>query len=235
MGRKLEKKETSGSSADVTAFLKKVRTIPLKNSGSDSGRLVFAMDATASRQATWDSACHIQREMFDEAATVGSLALQIAFFRGYKEFKVTPWTANSQALTGPMSRVQCLGGHTQINRVLGHVLRENEIKKVNALVYVGDCMEEDADNLCHLAGELGLHGVPIFIFHEGHDLIAENCFRQMCSLSHGAYCRFDASSAQMLKTLLKAVAVYAVGGHKALEQYEKKSGADAQRLLRQLK
>ena len=42
-------------------------------------------------------------------------------------------------------------------------------QRVDALVFVGDAMEENVDRLCQLAGELGLNGVPIFLFHEGGD------------------------------------------------------------------
>jgi len=235
MGKDLDKENEKTSQGDVDAFLKKVSLTPKRNAGSSSGRLIFAMDATASRQPTWDNACHIQREMFDETSSIGSLSLQIAFFRGFGEFKATPWTTNSNALTGPMSRVNCLGGHTQIEKILKHTLQQAENKSVNALVYVGDCMEENADTLCHLAGQMGVQGIPAFVFQEGYDPTAENCFRQIAKLSGGAFFRFDANSASTLKTLLKAVAIYAVGGQKALEKYGKKMGGETLRLSRQIR
>ena len=61
--------------------------------------------------------------------------------------------------------------------------------KVNALVYVGDCMEEDVDRLAGLAGELGLIGVPVFLFQEGREPKAERAFREIARLSRGAYAR----------------------------------------------
>ena len=136
---------------DVDAFLQKVDATPRRTTDGTSGRLLFAIDATASRQPTWDQASHIQCEMFEETASIGSLEMQVAFFRGYQEFKATKWTTNSHSLTGPMSRVSCLGGQTQIERVLLHALKMNEMQNINAIVYIGDCMEEDADSLCHLA------------------------------------------------------------------------------------
>jgi len=127
------------------------------------------------------------------------------------------------------------GGFTQISKVLSHARRESEAAKVNALVYVGDCMEEDVDQLSQLAGELGLIGLPVFLFQEGREPKAERAFREIARLSRGAYCPFDAGSAKQLRELLTAVAVYATGGRKALQDFsdETNSGA-ALRLLEQL-
>jgi hypothetical protein len=96
-------------------------------------------------------------------------------------------------------------------------------------------MEEDVDELCQRAGELGLLGVPMFVFQEGREPKAELAFKEIARLTGGAYCRFDAGSAGQLRELLAAVAVYATGGRKALEDLgaEAKGGA-ALRLLEQL-
>ncbi|MFN7000213.1 MAG: VWA domain-containing protein, partial [Elioraea tepidiphila] len=115
-----------------------------------------------------------------------------------------------------MSGVTCLGGQTQILRLLRHTLAETRAKRVAALVFVGDAMEEDVDALCHAAGELGLRGTPVFVFHEGHDPVAANAFRQIAQLSGGAYAPFDATSPDALRELLRAVAVFAAGGRQAL-------------------
>jgi hypothetical protein len=168
--------------------------------------------------------------MFSETAALGTLAVQLAFYRGFGEFKATPFETDSDGLLRRMTRVYCLGGHTQIAKVLRHALSENGREKVNALVFVGDCCEESIDELCHLAGELGLHGVPAFMFHEGADGQAERAFRQIARLSGGAYCNFDASSARLLRDLLSAVAVFAVGGRPALEHHQKRTGKTVLRL-----
>jgi len=107
-------------------------------------------------------------------------------------------------------------------------------KKINAAIYVGDCMEEDIDALCQAAGELGLLGVPLFLFQEGYEPLAEQSFREIARLTNGAYCRFDANSAQELRALLSAVAVYAAGGRKALGNLRGDAKQAAQLLLEQL-
>src|SRR5260370_40915834 len=126
-----------------------------------------------------------------------------------------------------MRSVFCIGGQTQIARVLDHTIKAARSERVNALVFVGDAMEEKPDALCHRAGELGLLGVPIFLFHEGGDPAAARTFREIARLSKGAYCAFDAASAQQLRDLLAAVAAYAAGGLRALEDFSKQRGGAA--------
>ena len=120
---------------------------------------------------------------------------------------------------------------TQIAKVLSHTRRETETRKVSALVYVGDCMEEEVDLLCGRAGELAMHGVPVFIFQEGFDPAAEQAFREIARLTRGAFCRFDQGAAAQLRELLSAVAVYAAGGRAALEDLSRSSGGRSARLL----
>ncbi|BAQ17681.1 hypothetical protein [Methyloceanibacter caenitepidi] len=220
----------ASSSAELDAFLSKVQSLQPATSGT--GRLIFAMDATMSRQPTWDLALGLQSEMFDAVKQVGGLDVQLMYFRGFGECRSSKWVRDPDALARLMRQVHCEGGHTQIRKVLSHAKREAGRQTVNALVYVGDCMEESIDELCQLAGELGLIGVPVFVFQEGHDARAERAFKEIARLSRGAYCRFDAGSAAQLRALLTAVAVYASGGRKALENA--KSGA-ATVLLEQLR
>jgi hypothetical protein len=217
------------SRAEVDAFLEQVRG--LQPAASGRGRLIFAMDATMSRQPSWDLALQLQSDMFQAVKAVGGLDVQLVYFRGFNECQASKWVGDPEALARLMRQVHCEGGHTQIRKVLSHARDESAKRKVNALVYVGDCMEEDIDQLSQLAGELGMIGVPVFLFQEGHDARAERAFKEIARLSRGAYCRFDAGSARQLRELLTAVAVYATGGRKALEQ--SKSGA-AVRLLQQL-
>jgi len=224
-----------GTEAAVAEFLEKVAVAPAPRPGEGRGRLIFAMDATASREPTWDRACQIQGEMFKSTAALGGLEVQLVFYRGFGECKSSPWVADAGALVRRMTAVFCLAGQTQIAKVLRHAIAETKRRKVNAIVFVGDCMEESIDNLCQLAGELGLLGVPCFIFHEGGEPVAAKAFREIARLTHGAYCAFDASSAQQLRDLLSAVAVYAAGGRRALEHYGKERGGLVLQLTHQVR
>ena len=219
----------------IAAFLRQVAAAPNPMKLGNVGRLIFAIDATASRQQTWNRACRIQAEMFSETVSLGGLAIQMCYFRGIGEFRVTPWLTDSQALIGRMAEVTCASGNTQIIRVLRHTIVEADKGRVSALVYIGDAMEENAVVLADLSGKLGVLGVPMFVFQEGDEPNAGYSFRQMAQLTHGAYIHFDTGSAETLRDLLKAVAVYAAGGRKALTEYAERSGADALRLLQQLK
>jgi hypothetical protein len=226
---------TKSSNAEVDAFLRKVAAVPVRRAAGERGRLLFVLDATASRQPTWDHASRIQGEMFSATDDLGGLEIQLAFYRGFGEFKVSPWLTDSADLLGRMTATFCLAGETQIGKVLRHTINETKTRKVNALVFVGDSIEEDVDKLGAVAGELGLLGVPAFLFHEGDDPIAGFAFRQIARLTNGACCRFDAKSAQTLRELLGAVAVFAAGGRPALDELAKRRGGVALHIAHQVK
>lgn len=227
--------EDTSSRAEIDAFLNRARAMSSSRAPGARGRLVFALDATMSRQPTWDSACTLQAEMFHETAAIGGLEVQLVYFRGFGECRASRWVADPRRLANLMTRIDCRGGATQIRKVLQHARREAGRKPIQALVYIGDAMEEPVDELCALAGELGLLGVPAFMFHEGIDPIAASAFKEIARLTRGAYCRFDAGSARQLRELLSAVAVYAAGGRAALEDYGRRGGSEARLLLEQMR
>jgi hypothetical protein len=204
------------SRADIDAFLGQVGALGPVVKASERGRLIFALDATMSRQPTWDQACQLQGEMFREAAAVGGLDLQLVYYRGLTECRASTWVAEPERFGELMSRIDCRGGQTQIAKVLAHARRENERFKIGALVFIGDAMEENLDELCSGAGELGLRSIPAFMFQEGNDLACEQAFREIARLSRGAYCRFAPGAAHELVELLRAAAAYTAGGMKAL-------------------
>jgi hypothetical protein len=152
---------------------------------------------------------------------VGGLDVKLVFFRGTDECKASRWVNDAGALARLMTAVTCRGGFTQIRKVLKHALAEAGAGKVSAVVYVGDAMEENVDELADLAGKLGLLSVPVFLFQEGHDGITQAAFREIARLTGGATCRFGPGSAAELRELLAAVAHYAAGGRRALADYAK--------------
>lgn len=219
---------------EIDAFLAKAKALGPRTDGR-RGRLAFALDATMSRQPTWDLACKLQAEMFEEAGTIGGLDVQLIYFRGLRECRASKWNSDPARLGEVMASISCQGGHTQIGRVLEHVRAESKAAKIDALVYVGDAMEEPIDDLCALAGELGLLGIPAFMFQEGGDPVAENAFREIARLTKGAWCPFDAGAASQLRELLRAAAAYAAGGHKALSDLSKRGGGGAVKLIEQMR
>jgi hypothetical protein len=220
------------SRAEIDRFVDQVKALgPAVEPGR---RLIFALDATMSRQPTWDRACQLQADMFREAAAVGGLDIQLVYYRGQSECRASPWVAESDRLGALMSRIDCRGGHTQIGKVLRHAGREDESRKVAVLVFIGDAMEESLDDLCARAGELGLRNVKAFMFQEGYDPVCEQAFREIARLTGGAFCRFAPGAAHELAELLRAAAAYAAGGLKALADL-KSSSPGAGRLIEQLK
>jgi len=231
--RNLPSKKSSPD--DVQAFLEKVARVPSSKAPGKRGRLIFGMDATASRQPMWDRAAQIQGEMFRETAALGGLDLQLAYYRGFGEFKASNWLGDGDKLLKLMGTVFCLAGETQIGKLLKHAIRETAKEKVNALVFIGDCVEEDVDKLGALAGELGILGLPVFMFQEGDDAVASFAFQQIAKLTGGACCRFDGTSAHVLRDLLSAVAVFAAGGRPALEDFGSQRGGEVLKLANMLK
>jgi len=225
---------TRPTSQSVAAFLKQAATVAVRVPDGKNGRLIFAMDATASRGPTWVQAIAIQTEMFQEAATVGGLDVQLVYYRGLMDFGASPWLGNAERVIGLMRGVNVVGGTTQIERVLNHAVAESKRGKVNAIVFIGDAVEETPDLILAAAGQLALRGVPVFVFHEGGMEPAGAIFRQIAQVTHGAYSVFDANSPQQLRDLLKAVAIFAAGGRKALENFSKKAGGVVLKLTNQM-
>jgi hypothetical protein len=226
-GKTIPSTRPESSRSEIDAFLNQTKQLaPVQ--GAAFGRLIFALDATMSRQPTWDMACALQGDMFSAAASVGNLSVQLVYFRGQRESRTSRWVNNAESLRVLMEKIECRGGLTQIAKVLSHAKRESEKQPLAALVYVGDSMEENIDELYGIAGELGLRGVKAFVFHDGRDTHAETAFREIARLTGGAYLPFDRNSAVDLKALLVAVATYAAGGRKALEAAD---NATARRLL----
>ena len=221
------------ASEDIAAFVAKARAMSPHAPGA-RGRLVFALDATMSRQPTWDMACALQADMFREAAALGSLDIRLVYYRGLNECRASGWISDTAQLAKLMARIDCRGGNTQIGKVLSEARREAAASAVRAVVFVGDAMEEKVDDLCRKAGELGLLKVPVFMFQEGHDGVAEQAFREIARLTGGAWCRFDPGAAAQLRELLRAAAAYAAGGREALLRLSK-TGSGAAKLLGQMK
>src|SRR6185437_3071596 len=225
--------QAPSAAEDIAAFVARARAMSPHAAGA-KGRLVFALDATMSRQPTWDMACALQADMFRETAALGSLDIRLVYYRGLNECRATGWISDSDQLAKLMSKIDCRGGNTQIGKVLAESRREAVASGVRAVVFVGDAMEEPIDQLCAKAGELGLLRVPVFMFQEGHDEVAEQAFREIARLTGGAWCRFDPGAAAQLRELLRAAAAYAAGGREALLRLSKTTGGAA-RLLGQMK
>jgi hypothetical protein len=183
------------------------------------GRLMFALDATASRAPTWAIARDAQADMFRAAAPIGYLDVQLVYYRA-EECRASKW-ASTDHLAHLMHRIECQAGYTQISRVLAHAIREAEKASVQALIFIGDAMEEQIEELAAMAGKLGTLGVPAFLFQEGRNPAVRKAFRLLALKSGGAYFEFNPNAAQAIERLsdqLGAIARLAVGDAEALQQ-----------------
>jgi hypothetical protein len=229
---------STSANKSVAAFLARANALAPAAGAKPApkGRLIYAMDATASREPMWAQAAKIQGEMFLAARDLGGLAVQLVHYGGLASFEASPFADNAADLLSRMDRVRCQAGETQIANVLRHSLAETRAHKVGAVVFVGDAVEENADLLAGLAGQLALAGLPVFVFHEGGDPSARRTLETIARLTRGAYCPFDANAPDALKNLLAAAAAYAAGGRPALADLSKRGGggATARTLLAQL-
>jgi hypothetical protein len=216
----------SNKRAAIDSFRKKLADQAAGVAPGERGRLIFALDATQSRQPTWDLACEILIEMFAEAARNGGLDIQLIYYRGMRECRASSWMHDANVLVGLMGKVKCVPGLTQIGRIIEHVRQEHMRQKIGAVVFVGDCVEEDGDALCAAAAEVG---VRFFVFQEGDDSVATEIFKRLADVTKGAHCHFTPGAARELAELLRAVATYAAGGRNAL--LTNKTAAAAKLLL----
>ena len=199
----------------VQQFLAVAKAHPPVAKAAPSRRILFALDATASREPTWDLAMNLHTELF-QAATGGGTAVQLVYYRGHNEFHVSPWSTTAEALLRRMTGVACRGGLTRIKRVLDHALAEARQAPVAAAVFVGDCCEEPPPLLTAAAGRLALFKLPFFMFQEGHDPAAAQVFGDIARITGGAHAPFDAGGAARLRALFQVVAEYAARGRRGV-------------------
>jgi len=164
------------------------------------GRLVFSIDATASRQRAWHIARDLQAKMFIEAGSVGTLNLQLVYYGG-SVCRASRWASRGEELARWMSPIQCETGVTQIERVLRHALREHERTPVQGITFIGDAMEEDLGVLGALADELGTAGVPLHMFQEGNDAAVRNAFRLLALKTGGTHSAFNPAVPKTIERL----------------------------------
>jgi hypothetical protein len=204
----------------VEEFLQKQR-VPV--------RIAIVIDATQSRKATWDNAAQLQAEMFSEAAKLGGLEMQVIYFRGADEVGASAWTSDARELQQMMTSIRCQSGHTKYARAFDRVRREHARQPINAVVVIGDALEETPATLFDAVTGLG---VPFFCFQERTDPEVRRAFQEVARLTKGAYCTFDTGAIAQLRDLLRAVAAFATGGLTALSDLRSEG---ARKLLGQLK
>jgi hypothetical protein len=227
----LPERPKADAKRSVEDFLLRARAVTPAAATTAVQRLLFAIDATASRQPTWDLASELHAELFAEVERLGHVAVQLVYFRGLADFRASPWLTTPAELRTRMLEVTCAGGRTQIVRVLRHATEEAARAPVRALIYIGDAFEESLPALLDVAGQLALRNLPVLVFQEGHQPAASEAFAALAARTRGAHVQFDPGSAAALRELLAAAVCFAMGGRAALLDYARAARLGGARAL----
>ena len=126
-GRMSGKKDLTSAApspgAMIDSFLDQARQLGPPADAAERPRLVFALDATMSRQPTWDLACRLQGEMFGAAAGTAGSRCSSSISAASPNAAPRACVADPRALTALMAKIDCRGGQTQIGRVLAPCAR----------------------------------------------------------------------------------------------------------------
>jgi len=174
-------------------------------------RLVFAVDATESREATWRAAKQLTDVLL--AALPGELDVALAVHGGNRLHTFTKFTSDAGALRNRAASVRCEMGYTRLLDILARVL---ETEGVSVVCYVGDAYEESARRGYKLAESLKARGIRLIVLFDGAgwsdlDSHAAKVLAEMARRTGGALLPFDITALPKLRDLLEAVAVLAVG------------------------
>jgi hypothetical protein len=179
-------------------------------------RLVFAVDATASREPAWAAARQVTDTLVK--ALPGELDVALAVHGGSRVHTFTAFTSDAATLRDRAAGVVCQAGMTRLLPILSTSLKRPAIRVV---VYIGDVYEESVAQGRRLADAMGVHGTKLIVLHDTADPAARRdaeIFWDLAKRTGGCVLPFDASASGKLRDLLAALAVYAVGGEKLLRE-----------------
>lgn len=192
-------------------------------------RMVFAFDATASREAAWDVARRTTDSIF--RALPGQLDVALAVHGGDTMHTFTGFLPDPAALRDKAASIRCEAGRTRLVDIME---RTRDSADVRVCLYIGDLFEEEEETAYAAADALRLRACRVIILQDGTDERSARVFREIARRTGGALIPFDADAIERIRELLEAVSVLAVGGVRLLEQ-EKKTLPGATLLLGHLK
>jgi hypothetical protein len=189
---------------------------PAVAGNSSRPRLVFAVDATASREPAWAAARQVTDSLVK--ALPGELDVSLAVHGGSRVHTFTEFTSNASVLRDRAAGVTCQAGLTRLLPILATSLKQPSVR---VIIYIGDVFEESLPHGRDLANQLGSRGTKLFVLHDTSDASARRdaeIFWDLAKRTGGCVLPFDANAPGRLRDLLSAVAVYAVGGEKLLRE-----------------
>ena len=175
-------------------------------------RMVFAFDATASREAAWDAARQTTDAIF--RALPGQLDVALAVHGGDRLHTFTAFLPDPAALRDKAASIRCEAGQTCLVDVLD---RTRGSADVRVCLYIGDVFEEDEGAAYAAADALRLRGCRVIVLQDGDDPRSARVFGEIARRTQGALLPFDADAIGKIRELLEAVSVLAVGGVRLLE------------------
>jgi hypothetical protein len=190
-------------------------------------RLIFGVDATASREPAWAAARSVTDALV--RALPGELDVALAVHGGSRLHTFTPFTSNPATLRDRAAGLGCIAGYTRMLPILDRAMTEPGVRVV---VYIGDVFEESLSKARRLADTMGLKSIRLFVLHDTADWTARrdgDLFADLARRTGGCVLPFDANAPDRLRDLLGAVAVYAVGGERLL--HERRSALPGATLL----
>src|ERR1700733_3610098 len=179
-------------------------------------RLIFAVDATASREPAWTAARKVTDALVK--ALPGELDVALAGHGGSRVHTFTAFTNSAATLRDRAAGVACEAGMTRLLPILSTSLRQPGVRVV---VYIGDVFEESLNHGRRLADAMGTQGTKLIVLHDTADPGARRdaeVFWDLTKRTGGCVLPFNAAASSRLRDLLSAVAVYAVGGEKLLRE-----------------
>ena len=189
---------------------------PADTGPSSRPRLVFAVDATASREPAWAAARQVTDALVK--ALPGELDVALAVHGGSRVHTFTAFTNDPATLRDRTAGVTCEAGLTRLLPILSASLKQPSVR---VIVYIGDVFEENVTQGRGLADSLGQRGAKLIVLHDTADPSARRdaeLFWDLAKRTGGCVLPFDVNAPGRLRDILSAVAVYAVGGEKLLRE-----------------
>ena len=156
----------------------------------ERARLVFAVDATASRSAAWEAAKQLTDILFE--AIPGKLDVALAVHGGGRVHTFTAFTADAGRLRDMAMGIRCRSGDTRLIDILARAVRE----KPKVVVYIGDCFEESQREAVSVAEQLKAQGTRVIFLRDGNDRTAARVFPKLAALTGGAVLRVVSAKAR---------------------------------------
>lgn len=181
----------------------------------------FIIDATASRQDTWDTAQKTQAAMLSELANgfADRVTIELVTFGGDVLNAPTQAVSHIDAAKR-LAEVECKAGSTQFIDALQPFV-ERKDNRTKSIIIVGDFFEENIETVYDVARKLAQKKIKIFTFQEGHydNDDTETFFRELARITGGAYAKFG--SPVQLSKLCADVIDLTLGGCNALRALNK--------------